>query len=73
MSWIEKDDIIQYIECVDYFDNDGENEMSETQVERVAKLANEYLVEQLMGNDWFTSLCDACISDALAWGGWKEC
>ena len=66
MSWIDAEEVRDYIECIDYFDNGGENELADDELEHVAKKATEYLMEQLNGNDWFNSMVDACISDALA-------
>ena len=66
MSWIDAEEVRDYIECIDYFDNGGENELEDDELEHVAKEATGYLMEQLCGNDWFNSMVNACISDALA-------
>lgn len=62
---VDVDEVEDYVYYCDFFSTGGDMPLSYNELCAVADKAEEYLIENLQELDWFHSLFDDCISDAL--------
>lgn len=62
---VDPDEVENYIYNCDFFGTGYDMPLSRDELRAVAEKAEEYLLGQLLDMDWFHSMFDSCIRDAL--------